>query len=87
MTVILILVGTCVALIVLMYLPNILSAVIDPRNIKIIIADCAAKGYENVRVKLWPNHYGVHFTANGKKHYATCKVEKGAVKWKAPKQY
>ena len=83
---VIIIVITGIVLGILFFLPNILGAIIDPRNVRIIEADCKAKGYENVRIKLWPNHYGVYYSENGKKQYAACMVKGGVVKWKSRKR-
>ena len=84
-----ILAGTVIVLLLLAFLPNIVSRVMDPRNIKVIRAHCEAVGLSDVEIKLWPNHYGVSFRKNGKRHYAKCRVARGVIKWKgkAPEQF
>lgn len=88
MKVALILSATVMVLLILAFLPTILTRVLDPRNMKVIRAHCEAAGLTDVEIKPLPNHYGVSFRKNGKRHYAKCRVTGGVVKWKgkAPEQ-
>jgi len=89
MKVALILSGTVIVLLLLAFLPNILTRVMDPGNMRVIRAHCDAVGLSDVEIKRWPNHYGVSFRKNGKRHYAKCRVAGGTIKWKgkSPEQY
>jgi len=89
MTAALILAATIAAVLALAFLPSILSRVLDPANMKLIRAHCEALGLSDIDVQAWPNHYGVSFRKNGKKHYARCRVAGGMIKWKgnAPEQF
>jgi len=73
-------IGAC--LVAMMFMPLILSTILDPLNAKRIRSYCVGAGVTDVEVKPYPNHYGVHFKKNGQKHYAKCKVERGKIKWK-----
>lgn len=75
-------VAACSALVV--FLPALLAKVLDPLNANRIRKYCAGVGVTNVEVKPFPNHYGVHFTKNDRKHYAKCVVAGGTIKWKGP---
>jgi hypothetical protein len=72
----------CFALMV--FLPSLLAKVLDPLNAKRIRAYCADAGATDVEVQPFPNHYGVHFLKNDRKHYAKCTVVGGKIKWKGP---
>jgi hypothetical protein len=75
-------VAVCLAL--MLFLPAILAKVLDPLNAKRICAYCAEVGVTDVEVTPFPNHYGVHFRKNDRKHYAKCTVRRGYIKWKGP---
>jgi hypothetical protein len=68
----------------LAFLPALLTKVLDPLNAKRIQAHCAAVGVTDVEVQPFPNHYGVHFRKDDRKHYAKCTVAGGKIKWKGP---
>ncbi len=70
--------------VLMVFLPALLAKILDPLNAKRIKAYCAGLGVTEVEVKPFPNHYGVHFTKNERKHYATCVVARGRIKWKGP---
>lgn len=74
--------AACLALMV--FLPALLAKVLDPLNAKRIRKYCAGVGVTEVEVKTFPNHYGVHFTKNDRKHYAKCIVTKGEIRWRGP---
>lgn len=73
-------VAACLALIA--FLPALLAKVLDPLNAERIRAYCLAVGATDVKVQPFPNHYGVHFRKNDRKHYAKCTVAGGKIKWK-----
>ena len=58
----------------LAFLPFLLSLVLDPFNISKVKSYCETVGYTDIEIKVWPNHYGVKFKNNGKKHYVKCRV-------------
>ena len=64
-----------------LFLPLILSKIIDPKNIRIIQTECKSQGFSNVKINIHPNHYGVSYIKDGKKQYAKCKVVGGVIKW------
>ena len=66
----------------MMFLPLLLGKVLDPLNTKRIRSYCKHAGFTDVEIQPFPNHYGVHFRQNNKKHYAKCKVVRGNVEWK-----
>jgi len=78
------LVWTGVFVTLLMFMPQVLSGVLDPINVKRIRSYCEGVGVTDVRIELFPNHYGVHFRKNDRKHYARCRVAWGKIKWKGP---
>jgi hypothetical protein len=81
------LVAICIGiglLALLAFLPTILSFVLDPLYIWQIRRYCAQRRLENVEIKAWPNHYGVHFSSGGQKKYAKCSVIFGKIRWKGP---
>ena len=65
-----------------MVLPLILGAILDPLNARRIKSYCAGAGATDVEVEPFPNHYGVHFRKNERKHYAKCRVVRGKIEWK-----
>ena len=65
-----------------MFLPSILAASLDPMNSRRIRSYCANVGATDVEVQPFPNHYGVHFRKNDRKHYAKCTVARGKIVWK-----
>lgn len=69
---------------VLAYLPLILARFLDPFNATRIRKYCAEVGVTDVEIQPFPNHYGVHFRKNDRKHYAKCRVSWGKVTWKGP---
>ena len=71
-------------LVLAMFLPLILGALLDPLNAKRIRSHCTEVGATDVEVQPFPNHYGVHFTKNDRKHYAKCTVVRGKITWKGP---
>ena len=73
-------IAICFAL--LTFLPAILGKVIDPLNIRRIRKYCEEVGVTDVQVQPFPNHYGVHFRKDDRKHYAKCRVTWGRVTWK-----
>lgn len=73
-------VAACLAL--LAFVPSLLAKVLDPLNARRIRAHCAEAGATDVDVEPFPNHYGVHFVKNERKHYAKCTVAGGKIKWK-----
>lgn len=75
-------VGAC--LVLLMFLPSILATVLDPLNARRIRSYCEGAGARDVEVKPFPNHYGVHFSKNDRKHYAKRKIMRGKIVWKGP---
>ena len=75
-------VAACFLMVV--FLPLILGALLDPLNAKRIRSYCAGVGATNVEVQPFPNHYGVHFQKNDRKHYAKCKVVRGKLNWTGP---
>ena len=75
-------VAACLALMAL--LPLLLAKVLDPINANRIRTYCAEVGVTEVDVEPFPNHYGVHFRKNDRKHYAKCTVARGEIKWKGP---
>jgi hypothetical protein len=87
MAALLVLLGVAGMFFAVVFLPNILAKVLDPRNEKIIRVQCETLGFDGVSVKPWPNHYGVSYHRDGKKLYARCRVKKGLVVWlgQAPK--
>jgi hypothetical protein len=72
----------CLALMV--FLPLLLAKVLDPLNASRIRAYCAKAGVTDVEIQPFPNHYGVHFRKNDRKHYVKCTVSGGNIKWKGP---
>lgn len=66
------------------FLPSLLAKVLDPINASRIRAYCAAAGATDVEIQPFPNHYGVRFRKNDRKHYAKCTVAGGKIKWKGP---
>ena len=60
-------------------LPAILARVLDPLNIRRISRHLAATGATDIEVQPFPNHYGAHFSRDGVKHYAKCRVKLGKV--------
>jgi hypothetical protein len=66
----------------LMVLPAVLGALFDPLNVARIRRYCRRAGVSEVRVDVFPNHYGVHFQKNQKSHYAKCQVKGWQLKWK-----
>jgi len=76
-------------LVVVMFLPTVLAKILDPLNARRIRAHCAAVGITNVEVEPFPNHYGVRFRKDDKKHYAKCAVVRGRIEWKgrAPEEF
>jgi hypothetical protein len=87
MAALLVLLGVVGMFFAVVFLPNILAKVLDPRNEKIIRAHCETLGLATVSVTPWPNHYGVSYHRKGRKLYARCRVKKGLVVWlgRAPK--
>jgi len=75
-------VAVCLAF--MAFSPAILARVLDPLNARRIRAYCAEVGVTDVEVQPFPNHYGVHFRKNEKKHYAKCTLARGQIKWKGP---
>lgn len=63
-------------------LPLVLASVLDPLNVGRIRRYCRRIGVSEVNVEIFPNHYGVHFCKNDRKHYAKCLVKGGNIKWK-----
>ena len=74
------LLGVCIAFLVLA--PQILGAVIDPIAAWRIERQLRPLGAANVRVHLFPNHYGVHFDLSGRHYYLKCSLKKGKLKWR-----
>jgi hypothetical protein len=68
----------------LAFLPTLLAKILDPLNARRIRAYCVEVGVTNVEIQPFPNHYGVHFTKDDRKHYAKCTVARGRIKWKGP---
>ncbi len=66
----------------LMVLPSILGAILDPLNVVRIHSYCRRIGVTGVKVEAFPNHYGVHFWKNDREHYAKCQVKAWQIKWK-----
>lgn len=66
----------------IVFLPTVLAKVLDPINAKRIRAYCAEAGVTDVEIQPFPNHYGVHFRKNDRKHYAKCTVAGSRIKWK-----
>jgi hypothetical protein len=85
----LIVIATVAVILLLVFLPNVLGMFLDPRNTKLIQARCDAAGVSDIKIKAWPNHYGVSFRKNGQRHYAKCRVASGVIKWKgrAPEDF
>jgi hypothetical protein len=75
-------IAACLAFMV--FLPAVLAKFLDPLNANRIRAYCDSIGVTDVEVKPFPNHYGVHFRKNERKHYAKCTVARGKIKWKGP---
>jgi hypothetical protein len=73
-------IAACLAL--LAVLPALLAKMLDPLNARRIRRICAEAGATDVEVEPFPNHYGVHFMKNERKHYAKCTVARGEIKWK-----
>ena len=71
-------------LVLLAFVPTLLAKILDPLNARRIRAYCFEVGVTNVEIQPFPNHYGVHFTKNDRKHYAKCKVTGGRIEWKGP---
>ena len=71
-------------MVLLAVLPTLLMKILDPLNVRRIRAYCIEVGVTNVEIQPFPNHYGVHFTKNDRKHYAKCKVTRGKIEWKGP---
>lgn len=69
-------------IVVLMFVPTVLSRVLDPINAKRIKSYCKAVGGSAVEVKAWPNHYGVTYQKGGHQHYAKCHVVGISIKWR-----
>jgi hypothetical protein len=70
------------ALVFAAFIPLILEKILDPVNAGRIRDYCAKIGVTNVEVRAFPNHYGVHFEKNDKRHYAKCVVTRGQISWK-----
>jgi hypothetical protein len=72
----------------LAFLPSLLSLILDPINISRVKSYCEAIGCTDIEIKPWPNHYGVKFKNNGKKHYAKCRVVGPKIRWvgKSPEE-
>ncbi len=72
----------------MMFLPLLLEKILDPLNSKRIREYCSNLGATDIKIRPFPNHYGVHFTKNGKKRYFKCKVIRGAIQWvgKSPEE-
>jgi ABC-type bacteriocin/lantibiotic exporter with double-glycine peptidase domain len=71
-----------VAFSILAFLPLLLSKLFDPLNAKRIRSNCERAGVTDIEIQAFPNHYGVHFKKNDKKHYAKCKIVRGSIEWK-----
>jgi hypothetical protein len=56
-------------------LPKIIARISDPPRMKRIQRYLESVGCTDIQIKPWPNHYGVHFTMDGKKLYAKCRVD------------
>ena len=69
---------------ILMFLPTVLAAVLDPLNTRRIRTYCASVGATDIEIEPFPNHYGVHFRKHDRKHYARCTVVRGRIAWKGP---
>ena len=69
-------------------LPRIIARISDPPRMEYIQRYFESAGCSDIRIKPWPNHYGVHFTKGSKKLYAKCRVDMkaGKIIWvgKAP---
>lgn len=72
----------------MMILPWLLEQILDPLNSKRIRAYCSNLSVEDIKIRPFPNHYGVHFIKNGKKRYYRCKVVRGTIQWvgKSPEE-
>jgi hypothetical protein len=73
--------GLIVFLAVIAFLPALLARILDPLNMRVIRARCTALGLSDVEIEPFPNHYGVHFSRDGRKHYAKCVVAGGQIRW------
>lgn len=71
-----------------MFIPLLLEKILDPINEKRIYAYFSNFGVLEIKIRTFPNHYGVLFIKNGKKHYLKCKVMKGKIQWlgKSPEE-
>ncbi len=75
-------IAACIA--IALFLPSMLASILDPLNTRRIKSYCANVGVTDVQVRPFPNHYGVHFKKNDRKHYAKCNVVRGKIKWTGP---
>lgn len=64
--------------------PALLAWTLDPLNSRRIRKYCEGLGFTEIAIEPFPNHYGVHFTKDGRKLYAKCSVVGRKIKWKGP---
>lgn len=74
--------GALILFLFLAFLPLILAKILDPINITRIHRICEASDCTEIKVKAFPNHYGVTFRKGGKAHYLKCKAVGFKIKWK-----
>jgi hypothetical protein len=75
-------VGIFVAIMaVLAKVPFVLGRVLYPLNMRRIKTRCEAAGFTDIKIKAWPNHYGVSYQKEGKQHHAKCRVVGRNIKW------
>lgn len=72
-------------LLFLALVPTIMGLVLDPINKMRICSHCAALGFSEVKIDVFPNHYGVHFLKDGKRCYAKCAMRGFKLKWNGTK--
>ena len=70
------------SMVILASMPVLLGYFIDPINKKRIKKYCESVGCAEIKIDIWPNHYGVSFKKSGAKHYAKCQGRWGHLKWK-----
>ena len=77
------LIAFTILMLVLGYLPKLISKIYDPINMKCIRKCFLQHGCMDIEIKPFSGHYGVKYTRNGARQYAKCRpnVKEETIDW------